>query len=314
MPDLSFSRIAMGCEAIGGTDWGVVDDRQAHEAVRCALDCGITVFDTADVYGLGRGEEMLSLALGPDRHRVTIVTKGGLRWTHPSGGTRATTRPDARGAYLRLAIGNSLKRLRIEVIPLYLVHWPDPDTPLTETFECLEQARADGLVGAYGLSNFPIAAVQQAAEGWCLSAIEGPLSLISSDLLFSDYEFARQLGLATLTYAPLAQGLLTGKYSALSTFSAEDRRHRLEHFSADAHTIYQPVLDALKEVARELERPIAQVAIRWVIDTGISSSVVVGAKSPTQMLENCSAQSWSLSHDHIEKLARARRLAGLASL
>lgn len=302
----------MGCEALGGTDWGHVDPRLAREAVRCALDLGITVFDTADVYGLGRGEEELCLALGEDRHRVTIVTKGGLRWTIPTGGKRASTHPDASAKHLTHAIESSLRRLRIDAIPLYLIHWPDPETPLPETLAALERARSKGQIVNYGLSNFDFPSVQAASRLGGVCAIEGPLSLVSPETLLRDYSAARELDLMVLAYGPLAQGLLTGKYSVGSSFDPNDRRHRLEHFAPDAYRTYEPVLATLENVAKDISRSAAQVAIRWVMDTGVASNVIVGAKSPAQVLDNHAGVSCALNATHLAKLNDARRRAGLA--
>ena len=212
--------------------------------------------------------------------------------------------------YLSSAIDNSLRRLRIDAIPLYLVHWPDPDTPIDETIDCLDEARTSGRVLNYGLSNFSFDAIRAVARGSIMSAIEGPLNLLSPESLLKEYDSARGMGLATLTYSPLAQGLLTGKYSAEAVFDQTDRRHRAKHFSPDAFRANRHVLEALKEVSDDVGRSPAGVAIRWVIDCGVASSVIVGAKTPEQVLENWGAQSWSLSRPHLDKLKIARRLAG----
>jgi len=308
---MKWSQIALGCEVLGGTDWGPVDLAQAREGVRCALDCGISVFDTADVYGLGRGEEELSIALGADRHRVTIVTKGGVRWDVPTRNGRASIWMDGSCSYLTSAINDSLRRLRIDAIPLYLVHWPDTKTPLNETIDCLEDARKSGKVMRYGLSNFPFDDMPTITDFPGLAAIEGPLNLLSSESLLSGYGSARDKGLATLTYGPLAQGLLTGKYSAASVFDESDRRHRLDHFSPGAFRVNRFVLEALQQVSADVGRSPAEVAIRWVIDRGVTNSVVVGARSPDQVLENWGAQSWSLADPHLLQLREARIRAGL---
>lgn len=310
---MTCSQIALGCEVLGGNDWGPVDLARARDGVRCALDCGISVFDTADVYGLGRGEEELSVALGADRHRVTIVTKGGVRWTDSDEAGHSPTWRDASRAYLSSAIDSSLRRLRIDAIPLYLVHCPDPDTPIDETIECLEQARVSGRILSYGLSNYDFDSVRAAAATCSISAIQGPLNILSSESLLKEYAGARRLGLATLTYGPLAQGLLTGKYSPQSVFDHTDRRHRLDHFSRDAYANNHRLLETLREVSDDVGRSPAQVAIRWVIDCGVANSVIVGARSPAQVLENYGAMSLSLSGVHLDKLKTARRLTGLAS-
>lgn len=313
MTSAQLTPLALGCEALGGTDWGTIDAGQARDAVRCALECGITVFDTADAYGLGRSEEELSRALAEDRHRVTIVTKGGISWSAPPAGDRAATRRDASARYLKSAIECSLKRLRIDVIPLYLVHWPDPQTPLEETLNGLEEARLTGRILAYGLSNFAFSDVKAALKLAGIEALEGPLSLLSPDSVLREYAEARSAALTTLTYGPLAQGLLTGKYSPAWVFEPTDRRHRLDHFSSDAFDCNRHVLEALARVSRELDRSPAQVALRWVLDTAVATCVIVGAKSPSQVLDNHAAQSWTLGATQRDTLNKARELAGLAT-
>jgi aryl-alcohol dehydrogenase-like predicted oxidoreductase len=214
---------------------------------------------------------------------------------------------------LEFAIEQSLRRLRIESIPLYLVHWPDPNTPLDETLRYLEQARMAGKIMAYGLSNFGFPALRGALAFADIAALEGPLSLLSPESDLKQYTDTRGLNVNTLTYGPLAQGLLTGKYTAHSVFDSSDRRHRLGQFSVNAYNTNRHVLEALAHVSRELGRSPAEVAIRWVMDTGASTSVIFGAKAPSQVLENHSALSWSLAPAHLERLRIARQLTGLVS-
>lgn len=303
------SDLALGCEQLGGTDWGRVDVALARKAVRCALDHGITTFDTADAYGLGRSEDELARTLAEDRHRVTIVTKGGVRWTPGGEGGRAATCIDASPRHLRRAIEASLRRLRISTIPLYLIHWPDPTVSLDDSLACLQKAQDDGLIGAYGLSNFPPATVIDATARFAVSAFEGPLSLLSPIGTERSYRDVRVQGLRTLIYGPLAQGFLTGRYSASSTFESTDRRSRLPHYSSDSWRHHAPTLQALIDVARETGRTPAQVAIRWVMDTGAASTVVVGARSPEQVISNVATLGWSLDAAHVRRLLAARRHA-----
>ena len=138
----------------------------------------------------------------------------------------------------------------------------------------------------------------------------GPLNLLSPESLLKEYDGAWGMGLATLTYGPLAQELLTGEYPAESVFDQTDRRHHVKHFPPDAFRANRHVLEALKAISGDVGRSPAEVAIRWVIDCGVASSVIVGTKTPAQVLENWGAQSWSLSRPHLEKLKIARCLAG----
>jgi aryl-alcohol dehydrogenase-like predicted oxidoreductase len=307
----TWSRLALGCEALGGEDWGHVDLASVRTAVRTALDAGVSVFDTADVYGLGKSEQELALALGADRHRVTIVTKGGIRWADRNASGRAPTRTDSSAAYLTRAIDDSLRRLNLDTIPVYLVHKPDPSTPIDETIDCLERACDAGKLRAYGLSNFSLGAIGDVIATSRISVIEEQLNLLSPASVLGTFSDARALGLATLAYGPLAQGLLTGKYRSDSAFLPSDRRHRLSHFSADAFGQTKPILDCLRAVSEDVGVSWAQVAVRWTLESSVVATVIVGAKGAAQVLDILGALDWSLSREQAERLNVARRQAAL---
>jgi len=291
------SRLAFGCEQLGGTDWGHVDPEAAANAVACALDLGVNLFDTADVYGLGRSEQLLSEALGPKRHDVIIVTKFGVNWEHNPGGGRARTYFDCSPRHVMEAAEASLLRLRVDRIPLYLVHWPDPKIQIEDTMSALLRLQEQGKVHYLGLSNFDAAQVGRAAKCVTLHAIETQYSLIDRRPEQSLFRCAADLGLGALVYGALAQGLLTGKYGPDAVFRDDDRRHRLSHFVPERRGRHAPLLKALDSVARARNKTAAQVALRWVLDHPRVSSVIVGAKSPDQVQSNAGALSWSLTTD-----------------
>ena len=300
---LSPSRIAMGCEPLGGTDWGKVDLGLVRKAVRCALDLGVTVFDTADVYGLGEAERELSRALAHERHEAFIVTKFGVRWEEKANGQRADTFRDISPNYLTLAVENSLRRLNVEAIPLYLVHWPDSVTPLCDTLGCLEELRSEGKILNYGLSNFAADEVALAAEIGGISAYQGPYNLLlhGSEKEHVHHEAcSRQV--ATFAYGALAQGLLSGKYRSESVFEKDDRRHRLSHFAESEWERNNRVLSVLEQIADLEGKTMVQCALRWVLDSGLIDTVVVGAKSPKQVHDQFQALNWSLSSSSMKKL------------
>ncbi|KQZ12891.1 hypothetical protein ASD44_01515 [Mesorhizobium sp. Root554] len=301
---LPISRIAMGCEPLGGTDWGVVDLSLVRRAVAAALDVGVTVFDTADVYGLGRSEEELSAALGVRRKDAFIITKFGVRWENESAGGRARTFKDSSPSYLAKALEGSLKRLRIDAIPLYLVHWPDQATPIDDTLAALEDARQSGKILNFGLSNFDANTVS-AASSRNISALEGPYSLLRQDGAETAFKAAREAGLACVAYGPLAQGLLTGKYAKSSRFESNDRRNRLAQFDPGQWEANARILARLEEVARQREKKIAEVAVRWVLDSGLVDIAVVGAKSPEQMIENAGVLNWTLTDEEVADLSQS---------
>lgn len=304
LADLKVSKIIFGCESLGGTDWGKVDAAAVQAAVAHAWDRGVTAFDVADVYGLGRAEAALAEALGPRRHDAVIITKFGINWRAGKGGARAETFKDASPAHAREAAEDSLRRLKIDTIPLYLVHWPDPRTPLEDTLGALEALKAAGKIRHYGLSNFPAAATAKPAGCSGPAAAEFAYSLINDGPAEKSLLAAcRRQGTATLAYGVLAQGLLTGKYDVGATFAADDRRHRLGHFQQAAWDQNGPLLARLRQTAERYGKTMAQVAIRWVLDNPAVTCAIVGAKSTGQVDANLAAEGWRLAAADYDYLA-----------
>ena len=311
---VTVSRIGFGCEQLGGTDWGTYDIREVEAAVNSAWDAGVTLYDVADAYGLGRAEESLGTTLGARRHEAVIVTKGGVRWETEARSGRAKTVRDCSRQHLETAVDASLRRLKLECIPLYLVHWPDGRTPLEDTLEALERAQGAGKIRFFGLSNFGAADVQRAAERSELSAVEFPYSLVDREAENALLPMTRKLDLGVLTYGPLAQGLLTGKYGPESRFGPGDRRHRLACFRPEAWPHNAAMLAGIRDVARTVERSIPQVAIRWALDEPGVSTVVVGCKTRSQVIEAVSALGWRLPLQLRSQLGSCRQRGGQGRL
>lgn len=286
---LAVSRIGFGAEPLGGTDWGNLDEQQALAAVRQAVESGITLFDTADVYGLGRSEELLSQALGAQRHRVVIVTKFGVNWEITDGAQRARTFFDSSPRRVREALENSLRRLRIDCIPLYLIHWPDPRTPVGETIDELRKCQAAGKVRYFGVSNFSIEQLKQAQQIAPIAAIEFQYSLLDRRPEVDLLPFCKQQGIGVLAYGVLGQGLLTGKYDIESQFPAHDRRQRLAHFQGQQLIQNLDKVDRVKRIAEMYAKQPAQLAIRWALDHPDIACAIVGAKTPQQIISGVAA-------------------------
>jgi aryl-alcohol dehydrogenase-like predicted oxidoreductase len=301
--ELTVSRLGFGAEPLGGTDWGNVDERQTAAAVEKALELGVTLFDTADVYGLGRSEEALSRALGERRHDVVIVTKFGVNWRGDGSGGRAKTSLDSSPKHVVRALENSLRRLRLDVIPLYLTHWPDPDTPLSATIAALLRCQEQGLIRYFGVSNFSPPLLEEARALAPLAALELPYNLIERDAEEALLPLCRKLGVGALTYGPLAQGLLTGKYGLKSRFGPDDRRHRLPHFQGERLQQNLRLVERLKDLAHAYGKTPAQVALRWALHHPAVSCTIAGAKTPTQVLVNAGALSFALSREDLEYLS-----------
>lgn len=291
---LPVSRIGFGCEQLGGTDWGNVDKKLVTAAVQRALELGVNIFDTADVYGLGRSETRLSEALGEERHKVIVSSKFGVNWIADPQAGRAKTFVDCSPARVTKALEQSLRRLRLECIPLYFVHWPDPRTPVEETMLALQRCQTEGKVRHIGLSNFSAEGIRRAHAVVPISAVQTPYNLIQRQAEEETLRCCNALGISAMAYGPLAQGLLSGKYSAQTKFADDDRRHRLPHFRAENVETNLSVLKRIQIVAAESGKSPSQIAIRWVLEHPAIVCAIVGAKAPNQIEENVGALGWRL--------------------
>jgi len=284
------SRLGLGGAATGGHGWGKVDDDDSRRAIARALESGVTFFDTADVYGLGHAEEILSDALGPRRHDVVIATKFGVRWD-----ASGRCWKDVSPSYLQQALDASLRRLRVECIPLYYIHWPDGVTPLEETLAELERCRQAGKIRWFGLSNHSADEVLQASQLVEITSVQVRFNLLERAQAQSLVELAAMRAVTLVTWGSLAEGMLTGKFTPNSTFGQDDRRNRYANFRGKSFTENLAMVRRVRETAVRLEKSSAQVALRWLLDTPSVGSVLFGAKTPRQVDDNLGALGWSLS-------------------
>jgi aryl-alcohol dehydrogenase-like predicted oxidoreductase len=286
MTGRELSQLCFGCEPLGGTDWGTVDTAEIERAIDRALDAGIDFFDTADVYGLGLSEERLSQALGHRRHDVVIATKGGVSWSRPNPRVRARVAYDSSPKYIRTAVDNSLRRLRLDVLPIYYIHWPDPKTPIETTFSELEKLRAKGKIRSLGCSNYSSDQIARACQAATVEYVQLPINVLESAPGPDMLEVCGRHQLRIAAYNALAQGLLTGKYTESTHFRPDDRRSRLPLFQGQRYR------DALARAAQIREEAIsekltaAQYAIRWVLRQPHVASAIVGIKNVKQLDEN----------------------------
>ena len=300
--DLLVSRFGFGSEPAGGTDWGKVDDRDSIAAIQKAVERGINFFDTADVYGLGRSEEILAEALGRDCQKVIIASKFGVNWNVVPG-KRAKTFFDGSPARVLEALEGSLRRLRLDCIPLYYIHWPDPNTPIADTMETLIKCKEAGKIRFIGVSNFSAELVRQAYSIHPLATVQTPYNLLQRQAELDLLPCCDELGVGAVAYGPLAQGLLTGKYGPDAKFGDDDRRSRLSHFQKETLKSNLTTVERLKVVGKQYEKSPAQVAIRWILDHPSMSCAIIGVKNTDQLEENLGAMNWTLAPDAWKFLA-----------
>lgn len=280
--DLAISIQGFGCWAMGGKGWGPVNDEESIAAVHRARDLGVNFFDTADAYGFGHSEEILAKALGKDRNGLVVATKGGLAWDE-----RGRIRHDCSPSHLQMALEDSLRRLRVERIDLYQVHWPDPSLPVEETIGWAFDQVAAGNIHAVGVSNYDVDQMKRALAVGPIVCLQPPYSLLDRQTEEATLPFCREAAIGVVCYSPLGMGLLTGKFGPDSTFTGW--RATYESFQGERYQANLRVVEALRPLAEKKRVTVGQLALAWVMGQPGVSSAIVGAKRPEQVEENVGA-------------------------
>lgn len=300
---MKISCLGFGGCPIGGYGWGEVKDEDSIAAIHRALELGINFFDTADIYGLGHSEEVLSKGLGEYRKKVIISAKVGVRWDEREGKSFYDLSPE----YIREALEKSLNRLKIDCIPLYQIHYPDPKTPISETIEALKKLQKEGKIKHIGCSNFSPELIDESQKYGRLESLQASYNVLDRGIENFLIPICQEWKMSIFAYGPLAQGLLTGKYDLRTKFSEDDRRSREEYknFHGKRFEANLAVVDKLKETALKYKKTPVQIAIRWILDNPFITNVILGIKKPEEIEENIGALGWKLASEDREELKRA---------
>jgi aryl-alcohol dehydrogenase-like predicted oxidoreductase len=275
---LMTSRIGLSTWAMGGWMWGGTDEARSIATIRSAIDRGVTLIDTAPVYGFGRSEEIVGKALeGSLRQKVTIATKVGLAWKNDA------VYRDSRPARIRKEIEDSLRRLRTDVIDLYQVHWPDFETPIAETARTLEDLRREGKIRAIGVSNFSPTQMRMFSTNAQLDAVQPPYNLFEREIEADVLPYAVGAGLTVLSYGALCRGLLSGRMGADTKFNGDDLRNIDPKFQGKR---YPSVSRCGRRTQEAGERALWQVGAVACAALGARSRTddrPVGARNPSRL-------------------------------
>lgn len=298
--DLMVSALCMGGCPLGGYGWGDVSRQELINAVRVAMENGINFFDTADTYGLGESERTLAEALGNDLNNAVITTKFGVRVEN------GKTFYDNSREYIFKAVEGSLKRLNREYIDLYQVHYRDGKTPLSDVAESLEILKQQGKIRYYGLSNIhkeDMEELKQFSNNPFVS-FQDEYSLACRKNENEMFSFRDEFNMTPFTWGSLGQGILSGKYDKNCKFEANDRRSREIYVNFHGEKLLKnlEIVEVLKEIANETGKAVSSVAIRWILDYLKDSVVIVGAKTPKQVLQNAESLSFELTNEQITRL------------
>ncbi len=301
--DLTVSPVCLGGCPLGGYGWGNTQREELIKTVQTAVDNGINVFDTADTYGLGESERLISEALNSKLNDVVIATKFGVRVEN------GKTTYDNTRAYAISAVENSLRRLNRDYIDVYYVHYRDGVTPLCEVANTLEYLKKQGKIRYYGLSNLherDYDELKSFGRDNPFVCVQNEYSLANRNYEAELVNFRDDYGMTPFTWGSLGQGILSGKYDENSCFESNDRRSREIYVNFHGEKLKKnlEIVKVLKEIALETNSTPSAVAISFINAYLKDSVVIVGAKTPAQALANADAMKCELTDEQISKLEK----------
>ena len=291
---LSVSRQGFGCMGFSHT-YGHADDAQSLRTIDLAIELGINFFDTADIYGQGHNEELLARAIAGRRDRLVIASKFGNRLDRETSG-RAR---DGRPAYARQALEDSLRRLKVDHIDLYYLHRLDPQTPIEDTVGELARLKAEGKIGAIGLSEVDPATLRRAHATHPIAVLQSEYSLWTRELEADILPLTRELGIGFVAYSPLGRGFLAGS----EPVEADDRRRQHPRFQPEAVTANSQRRAVIGGIAARLGVSIAQVSLAWVLSKHVVP--IPGTRSAEHLEANWAANALQLSPADVGELEAA---------
>jgi len=303
--DLHVSAVCLGGCPLGGYGWGNTQREDLINAVKTAYECGINFFDTADTYGLGESERTLAEALGGNKNNAIITTKFGVRVEN------GKTFYDNSRDYIFSAVEASLKRLGRDYLDLYQVHYRDGVTPISDVAESLERLREQGKIRYFGLSN-----IHEEDKAELASLGENPFVSFQDEYSLACRKneadmlsFRDDFKMTPLTWGSLGQGILSGKYDKNCKFDSNDRRSRNIYVNFHGEKLLKnlEIVEEMKKISEKVDKPVSAIAIRWILDYLTDSVVIVGAKSPKQVLQNVEATGWNLDSAQIDLLDKISR-------
>jgi aryl-alcohol dehydrogenase-like predicted oxidoreductase len=282
--DLLITRIGFGAWAIGGSGWefawGNQDDNDSIAAIHEALDAGINWIDTAAVYGLGHSEEVVARALQGMSNRPYVFTKCSMVWNE-----RREIGHSLRAESIRRECEASLRRLRVDAIDLYQIHWPDPDEQIEEGWSTLAALQAEGKVRYIGVSNFNVAQMKRAQAIAPISSLQPRYSLLHREVEDDILPFAERENIGVIAYSPMASGLLTGTMTEerVEHLPADDWRRSNADFREPVLSRNLRLVRLLRAIANHHGRSPGEVAVAWVLRNPAITGAIVGARRPGQV-------------------------------
>jgi len=302
---MQVSAIGVGCWEIGG-GYGSIEETQFIQAVHRALDLGINCFDTAEAYGFGASERSLAKALGNRRKEAIVVTKFGI------GYKEAPNFRDSSRQRVMASIEKSLQNLNTDYVDVYMVHWPDVNTPFEETLRALDDLVQQGKVRAVGISNFRLNQIETSIHTRRVDVAQYCWNLFDRRMQKEIYPYCRAQNIGVMAYGSLAYGLLTGTFTEDMDFGTDDwrtRRGRMGGINLFQHLFgpdYFPrnlrVVEELKVMAARYGKSLPQFALCWTLSNPVISTALVGCRNVAEVEDNVGALGWSIAAADMKEL------------
>jgi aryl-alcohol dehydrogenase-like predicted oxidoreductase len=306
--DLAITPIGFGAWAIGGGGWafgwGSQDDADSIASIHEALDRGINWIDTAAVYGLGHSEEVVAKALAgiPADRRPYVFTKCARVWD----GNRQIGKC-LKADSIRKECEASLRRLKVDVIDLYQVHWPEPPEDIEEGWATVQKLKAEGKVRWCGVSNFSAAQMEQVASHGTPTSLQPPYSMLRRDIEAETLPYCRQHNIGVIVYSPMQSGLLTGAWTKErhAALPADDwRREKNKYFQEPMFSRNLRLVEVLRSIGQKHGKSPGEVAIAWTLRQPAVTAAIVGARKPGQLSQLTGAADWRLPDADANEIQR----------
>ena len=302
--DLQLTPIGFGAWAIVGGNWefawGPQDDQESIAAIHRALDEGINWIDTAAIYGLGHSEEIVGQALksfvGP---KPLVFTKCSMRW-HPD----RTIYRSLKAGSLAEELEGSLRRLGVDTIDLYQIHWPNPEEEIEEGWETLSKFKEQGKIRWIGVSNFSVAQMKRAQAIAPITSLQPPYSMLRKAIEEEVLPYAQDNGIGVINYSPMVSGLLTGSMTAerVAAFPADDWRRRAVEFNEPRLSRNLRLVELLREIGDGHGVSPGVVAVAWTLRHPAITAAIVGGRSASQVMGLAPALNFRLSDDEYSRI------------
>jgi aryl-alcohol dehydrogenase-like predicted oxidoreductase len=303
---LDVGRIGLGAMGMSGIYGGIKDDAESIRTIHRALDLGVTLIDTAEIYGPFHNEELVGQAIQGRRDQVVLATKFGMM-SHAGGGPGHL---DSSPANIRTAVAGSLKRLGTDYIDLYYQHRVDPKTPIEDTVGTLAELIDEGKIRHIGLSEAWTNTIRRAHAVHPVTALQSEYSLFTRDQEVDVLPLLRELGIGFVPYSPLGRGILTGTIRSADELSDNDGRKTNPRFTGENFERNLRLADEVAAVADEVGATPGQVALAWLLAQGDHIAPIPGTRRVSRVEENVAADSVQLTADQIDRLTNLPPAAG----